>query len=476
MSFIKSKSLIISLLFLFYFVEISILSVSIPWHFNSNFNIAVNDSVSNSCSESGVILNTFPVDLDLLFWNDNLTMQNYKLNLIGNDSSNFWMLSPWGGHFISSHIEGLDHWYCFTLERPLAVRVPHDGTLFKYTIKNESIRYVNGTKVLADTKIIINIGSYCYISLGHVCVLKSLSDYLISHPYYHFTEGEIIGYTRPSNGTVTLSDSPQLDFWYLKNIMSITGETPLCPYCFLSDSLKTKVKNLYDLQYNRAKVEGTYPESKICNPYKVDFENTFWGSWLYLDGPYNSYITDEVSSRNYEGGKLVFLFKKYLNNETFYRDPRNKSKNLPSDLIGLATDSLGNSLPNYKYFGKSLVFQIEGNNQSGILQIVPYNYSELNDNESLYARFSIEFNNVGLNDDVLKIEYFTNLTLAQSGFTNNCIKYQRFWSRNSLSIPSFSINWLIIGLLWLLIIKFIPFAPTSKHRSHINSSNIKLKS
>ncbi|MHA1232618.1 MAG: hypothetical protein ACTSPQ_18455 [Candidatus Helarchaeota archaeon] len=440
-------------LFSYLFLGVCLISFSDSMHYNSNLCITSNDSDSAECSESGVIINTFPVDLDLLFWADNLSMRNYKLNLIGNDSSSFWMLSPWGAHFISSHIEGVDHWYCFTPERPLAVRIPHDGTLYKYSIENESIRHVNGTEVVADAKITINIGSSCYISLGHVCVLKSLSDYLKSHFTYQFKEGEIIGYTRPNDGPVSLSDSPQLDFWYIKNIMAFSGENPLCPYCFLSDSLKTKVKSLYDLQYERAKIEGTYPEAKMCNPHKVDIENTFWGSWLYLDGPYNNYITDDVACRKYEGGKVTFFYKKYLNNETFYRDPRNKSKNLPADLIGLATDSWGQSLPNYIYFGKSLVFQIEGNNQSGILKIVPYDYSEMNGTEALYARFCIEPNKPGFNDDVLKIEYFTNLTLAQSGFTNNYIKYQRFWSTKTGSVPGFSLNWLIMGLFLLIIIK-----------------------
>ena len=41
----------------------------------------------------GVQINTFPVDLDLLFWADDLSMQNQKLNELGNGTES-WMLSP----------------------------------------------------------------------------------------------------------------------------------------------------------------------------------------------------------------------------------------------------------------------------------------------------------------------------------------------------------------------------------------------
>ena len=59
-----------------------------------------------------VLLETFPIDLDLLFWEDQPSEQAARLNNIGNGTWG-WMLTPWGGHFISSHFEGADKWYFY---------------------------------------------------------------------------------------------------------------------------------------------------------------------------------------------------------------------------------------------------------------------------------------------------------------------------------------------------------------------------
>jgi len=265
------------------------------WGWSNQHKRLYNNKMVKSMN-NGVILNTFPVDLDKLFWFDNKTMQNYKLNLIGNGSY-VWMLTPWGGHFVSLHIEGVDHWYCFTPYRPLEVRAPHSGYLGDLTISNGTIRYVNGTKVLSDTKITIYIGGLSFVGLGHVCLLKSLYDKIKANRFYRFEEGEVIGYTRPSNGTVKMSDSPQVDFWYY-----ILDES-VCPYNYLSPELKEKVSTLFNIEYQKAKLAGVFPEANICNKLEVDIEGTIWGSWMYFNGPYNNYITGSDAADEYEGGK-----------------------------------------------------------------------------------------------------------------------------------------------------------------------------
>ena len=63
------------------------------WGWSNQHKRLYNNKMVKSMN-NGVILNTFPVDLDKLFWFDNKTMQNYKLNLIGNGSY-VWLLTPY---------------------------------------------------------------------------------------------------------------------------------------------------------------------------------------------------------------------------------------------------------------------------------------------------------------------------------------------------------------------------------------------
>jgi hypothetical protein len=396
----------------------------------------------------GVQLNTFPVDLDLLYWADNLSMRNYYLDDIGN-GSDAWMLSPYGLHFLS-HMYGLDHWYCYTWLRPLEVRAPHDGTFGNWQIFNESVRHVNGTEVILDLHLWIDIGQDCSLILGHLCLLKSIYDHIQTYNTYTFTEGELIGYTRPSNGTVTPSMSPQCDFWYLRN-----GE-PVCPYGYLNASIQAKITALFDLEYDRAKIAGTFPEAELCNPLVVDIEDSVWGCWTYKTGPFNSNIdtSDFYSVFNHGAGFITFLNRSYWTAETFYRDWRDPAnKNLTADIVGIASDNYeGNNYSEYSIYGRSLVKQAEGDLTEGILEIITAQpYYDRPFNTSQFARYSVEPNGAGVEDDILTIEYFENLTAAQAGFTSAHITYERiypFHEPDDEGIPSF----LLAGVLFAIAV------------------------
>jgi len=73
------------------------------------------------------ILNTFPIDLDILGCYDNLSLRNEILNLMGNGSTDFF-IRPWGSHFTYIHIEGSDKW-AHLVNRIVQVRAPCDGEL-----------------------------------------------------------------------------------------------------------------------------------------------------------------------------------------------------------------------------------------------------------------------------------------------------------------------------------------------------------
>ena len=70
----------------------------------------VNTIETSGCENDLVTLDTFPIDLDLLFWEDNTTVQEQRLENIRNGNQDF-MITPYGAHFIASHVEGVNKWY-----------------------------------------------------------------------------------------------------------------------------------------------------------------------------------------------------------------------------------------------------------------------------------------------------------------------------------------------------------------------------
>ena len=375
--------------------------------------------IENNCSnlvEDYVEISTFPVDLDLLFWSDNLSVREEKLNKLGNGTYG-WIITPWGGHFISGHIEGADKWYLYS-DRHLEVYAPHDGNFEDITVQNGSVIQINGNDVVVDVGLLIDIGRDCSIHFGHLCILKSIYDKIESENKYSFSENELIGYT------ILYPDGPAaLDFRYQYKYCSV------CPYPYLSSELQSKVSTLYNLQYERAKIGGTFPESKLCNNLSIRIENTVWSVWEYHTGPYDDYFEDLDDRYIYEVSLCTILNRNFTNPETFHKEPQDHVSNLTDIVVGVYTDLGGaGEIPGYDAVGLSLVELEEGNFTNGILKLISQEFwnGEVESNQTIYAKISIEKQDIGADDDILTIEYFSNLSDARAGFTDACIKYTRY--------------------------------------------------
>ncbi|NHJ38798.1 MAG: hypothetical protein FK731_02115, partial [Asgard group archaeon] len=160
--------------YFFSFFILIIISNTIQFKTVENYKFNVESITCPNCivDDPIVELDTFPMDLDKLFWADNLTMRNYILNEIGNGSI-IWMLTPWGAHFISSHLEGVDHWYLNTY-RLTSFVAPHDGTVSIFNSNfGTNIIDQNGTQLVEDCFLVIDIGDNCYVYFGHLNLLKS---------------------------------------------------------------------------------------------------------------------------------------------------------------------------------------------------------------------------------------------------------------------------------------------------------------
>jgi hypothetical protein len=403
-----------------------------------------------------VTLNTFPVDLDLLYWNDNLTNRNHNLNLLGN-GSNGWIIPPWGGHFTTVHHEGQDKFYLYA-NRYLEVVAPHDGQIVVEQVSGDiTTTQIKGNDVVVDYTIHINIGQDCSLKFGHILLLESIYDELQITDSYAVTEGELVGYTPGENA---------LDFHYLYG----KYDQNLCPYTALSTNLQVKLGYYHTLEYQRAIIGGTHPESHICVPLEVSIENTVWGVWQYNTGPYGSFYDGKDTLELYQPGFLTIFSRDFANDETFYKNPIDNTKNLTEDTIGILTDgSTMTDIPEYTSMGKCLIELVQGDSSDGIFELFTVCISEWGPiNTSLFAKFSIIEGKEGSNDDFLEIEYFNNLIDAQAGFTSDKITYDRFHENYYLNRGNLGYQPIISVIFFLEIIVAVIIIRKRKSSQSIN--------
>jgi hypothetical protein len=368
------------------------------------------------CDTDYVILNSSPIDFDLLYCQDNSTLLNEVLNGIGNKSG-MLPISPWGGFFTGSHIEGSDKWY-FDSHRQLEIFCPHEAQLESVTASASStIEIVQDNEVVTDVDFRIDIGDGFRIYIGHLTILKSIYDEIQSSGEYPFAENEHIGYQ--TEGGV---DWYGLDFWYIR------GDESICPFFALSPSLQTQVSSLYDLQYQRMKLCGLYPQSNICSEISIYIDDTIWGNWEYKTGPFDDYIIEGTYMHEYPFSFHTYYKRDFANPETYWKDSRFPYNNLTEDILGIFGDNIGKqAIPGYNQTGWSHVKLAEGSYSQGIMELCIFSNSDWAvSNTSIYAKFEILIDSEGYLGDELKIEYFTTLEKSQIGFSENSSTYIRF--------------------------------------------------
>ncbi len=397
--------------------------------------------------EDLVTIETFPLDLDRLFWVDNLTKQNEIMNYIGNESGG-WLLSPWGGFFTSGHIEGADKWY-FEPRRLVSIYAPHDGILEELRNPNGTSGIMNGSEVVYDCCLTIKIGEKCCIRFGHIAILKTIFDEIESNGGYSFSEGELLGYP-----TYYGNYEGGTEMYYLYNYESI------CPFPALSPSLQSKVMSYYNLQYERMKLSGRYPQSRICTNTSIDIENSYWGVWSYYTGPYNSYYEGLEDFGFYKMSFLTLFRREFANPETYWRDINYPERNLTSDILGIFGDNMvAEDIPGYTPLTIGHIRQIEGDQSQGILNLSLFGESpDYPKGTSFYARFRVNPRTEGFIDDLLTFESFENLSAAQQGFTAKNITYQRVLVDFQTNSEVIAINLFLVappGLLFILTLALL---------------------
>ena len=375
---------------------------------NNNVQQQIINQIPNA--EDYVQLPHLPVNIDEVFWADNLTRQKEHLNLIGN-GTNAWMLPSWGGCFSSQHTEGSDKWY-LQPERTQIVKMPIAGRLVQYLVENETKVSYNGFNLIKSVAVFIDIGNDCAIVLAHISILESLHNEFQVNPNYRFIKDQFLGFTESHSGP------DGLEFYYLCKYYMVY------PLPAFPQEYQDKITNYFNLQVERAEISGIWPETEMYYPLDKAEANTLWGIWRYDNGPYDSYY-ETTRFDDLRGSILTLYNRERTNPSTFHKDPANMSKDLSDDVIGILQDYNGDEPAQYDVKGFTLLEQVEGDLTNGILELRSLWKGENYTDEYFYARFTMDLKKENIEDDLLSIEYFNTLIEAQAGFTGNEITYRR---------------------------------------------------
>jgi hypothetical protein len=266
--------------------------------------------------------------------------------------------------------------------------------------------------MIAAVRVFIEIGKECAIVMDHMALLESLHNEFLVNPNYRFIKDQFLGYTESHDGPEGIS------FYYLLNYRFVYP-LPAFPQAY-----QEKIIDYFNLQVEKAKLSGVWPETDMYYPLDKSEANTLWGIWRYDDGPYDSYYETATHWDDLRGAVLTLYNRERTNPETFHKDPLIMSKDLSDDMIGILYDYGGEEPADYIQKGYTFLEQVEGDLTQGVLKLRCL-YDGDYFNETIYAKFDLDLKSDKIEDDLLTIEYFDTLIEAQAGFTGNEIIYSR---------------------------------------------------
>jgi hypothetical protein len=123
-----------------------------------------------------ILLNRFPISLEILFKNDTPIEKEAKLNGIRNSCEGGWLpfIDPYPNYFHGYHSPATFKWYLY-VNRHTPISFPVDSYLV-ITHNSATTKTINGTEVRVDLGASFLLNYYITIELGHVCINRSLVE------------------------------------------------------------------------------------------------------------------------------------------------------------------------------------------------------------------------------------------------------------------------------------------------------------
>ncbi|TXT64868.1 MAG: hypothetical protein BAJALOKI1v1_510008 [Promethearchaeota archaeon] len=386
-----------------------------------------------------VLLDRFPLSLDDLFLVNEPSAQQQVLNSIGNGSwwaANYFMV-PYPFHFHLDHAPGAAKWYLYE-DAHLNVSLPVDAYMEITDEDSPEIKTINGSLIQMDLGVNMHISYYITIKLGHICVNKSLVDAYKAAGMVNAFGRNLKAVFIPGNTTIgfTSNETHALDFlvedrhepnYPLRSGLSGIVNFNKNPYFYFTQSAQNEIKSYYQIQYDRMKLSGMYPEAELNQTFNINEANTLFGTWYYKEG--NLELNESHHGDfwyRFDGAILNMLNVNSTSDETFYKDI-NKNANFTEDptMIGVYGDSDYVNVEDYDLIGVRYMYLVNGSLDEGIL-----NLTELADNVrsgEIYMKFRLISSLSSIYDDILWVEYFDALNSAEGSFSTNKSVYQRFY-------------------------------------------------
>jgi len=408
--------------------------------------LEVSDAAGNTASDTilinvipqpykKVLLNQFPVSLDLLFWKDNPAERNKILDSIKKGGTPF--LVPYPNHFHLTHAPAAKKWYLYN-NRQVPLSLPVDSYLVLDQWNLDQTTFIDGTEVYPDLSINLYLNYYIHFNLGHLWVKKSLIDELLTAKEINvfgikrkailIPANTLLGYTPDPKTKIYAWDFMVIDEhesnYPLEEIPSYAYEYAANPFFYFTESARNEISSYYQDQYHAMQESGLHLESSLTRTYNINEEGTLFGTWFYRRGPFilnNAH--HEPFWYRFDGSILNIINIDTTDRETFYKD-KNTGEIFGKDIIGVYGDADYLNVENYKLIGGRYLYLIEGNTFQGIVKLTEF-FSNLRTGP-IYMKFLLEPSKTSIYNDLLHVEYFNTLDEAKGSFTSNKITYIRF--------------------------------------------------
>lgn len=389
-----------------------------------------------------ILLNRFPVSLDVLFHTNDTTQQNIILNGIrtGRPEASMLFLVPYPNYNHSGHFPATLKWYLYT-QAATPVSLPVAGYLEISGDAGKTTRLINGITCVMDITATIHLSYYIRVQLGHVCIDKRLVDaYHGAGPANVFGQqrlaipvsaDEILGSTLPQDVGAALDFIIQDDtnknfdpngiFSYYQNWVN--------PYLYFTPAVKTQIDSYYQVQLDAMAQSGLYPESILNRTHDINEANSFFGTWFYHSGPLQFGASDHLMGwYSFSGSVLNIQNIAKTDRATFWKDA-STGQPFGADVIGVFCDALfPATAPAYTHIGGRYMRLVSGDNRNGIVRLDPFFYYSNASPVYLKVQF-MEGNPLTIWDDQLITEVFPTLLAAQGGFTLSSSTYYRMYER-----------------------------------------------
>ncbi len=383
-----------------------------------------------------VLMDRFPISLDILFRVNNTTEQTMMLDQIigGSDECGAKFIDPYPNYFHDWHFPATFKWY-INVGQHAPFSLPVDCYLEVDRIQNDSTKVINGSEVVVNVGLTLHLSYYIKIVLEHVLVNSSVIT-----QYNQVSQNNVFGELKKAlfiPADIVFAFTPttfSFDLWLVdythSNFPTDSGfflwQHTANPFFYFTEDVQNELLWYYDLQYDAMKESGLYPVSRLNATFNINEAHSFFGAWFYEDGPLvlNSTHHSEYQWYNFDGAFLDILNVNASHRETFYKDI-NTDSNFSTDMIGLYCDADYEDVAGYDLIGGRYMYLLEGDFQAGIVNLTPF-FNNIRTGPIFMKYMFVENSASSMMDDLLIVEYYDDLAAAMGlGFTANNFTYTR---------------------------------------------------